>query len=62
MSPTLVNVHIDELTREWKVPRINSAEEINRKKYLNTKLTADDQIIIEDTDDKLQLSVHKRID
>jgi len=56
LSPALFNIYIDDLLRNWK----NNADAgiLLKRNYLNTLLFADDQVVIRDSEDKLQKSVY----
>ena len=56
LSPTLFNIYMDDMYRAWK----NKVDlGINFKNmYLNSLLYADDKVIIQDSEDKLQKSVY----
>lgn len=58
LSPTLFNIYMDVIIRDWKrviPPGIN----IGKGTCLNTLLYADDQVIIQETEDDLQLSLYR---
>ena len=57
LSPALFNIYIDDLLRNWK-HKADAGIMLNRKLYLNTLLFADDQVVIQDSKDKLQKSVY----
>jgi len=56
LSPTIFNIYIDDLLRNWK-HKVDAGIVLKRNLYLNTLLFADDQVIIQDSEDKLQKSV-----
>lgn len=58
LSPSLFNIYIDDILREWK-KCTNDGISLNRQNILNTLLFADDQIIIQDSEDNLQKAIHK---
>jgi len=60
LSPALFNIYIDDLLRNRK-QKADAGIMLKRNLYLNTLLFADDQVIIQDSEDKLQKSVHIRI-
>jgi len=57
LSPSLFNIYIDNLLRNWK-HKADTGIKLKRNIYLNTLLFADDQVIIQDSEDKLQKSVY----
>lgn len=57
MSPALFSIYIDDVIRQWQ-EQLNINFKINDK-ALNTILFADDQVIFGNTEDELQLAVHK---
>jgi hypothetical protein len=57
LSPALFNIYIDDLLRNWK-GKADAGIMLKRNLYLNTLLFADDQVIIQYSDDKLQKSVY----
>jgi hypothetical protein len=57
LSPALFIIYIDDLLRNWK-HSVDAGIMLKRNFYLNTLLFADDQIIIQDSEDKLQKSVY----
>ena len=57
LSPALFNFYIDHLLRNWKY-KADAGIALNRNLYLNTLLFANDQIIIQNTEDKLQKSLY----
>jgi len=57
LSPALFNICIADLLRNWK-HKADAGIMLKRKLYLNTLLFADDQVIIKDSEDKLQKSVY----
>ena len=52
LSLALFNTYIDDL-RNWKY-KVDAGIALKRNRYLNTLLFADDQIIKQNTEDKLQ--------
>jgi hypothetical protein len=56
LSPALFNIYIDDLLRNWK-NKVHDGTPLKRNLYLNTVLFADDQVIIQDSEDKLLKSV-----
>jgi hypothetical protein len=56
LSPTLFNIYLDDVTREWKT-RSNLGIRLKETAALNTLLFADDQIIIQESEDELQKSI-----
>lgn len=59
LSPTLFNLYIDDVLRIWKENNVAPGIELGPSQYLNTMLFADDQVIIQDKEDKLQMAVHR---
>jgi hypothetical protein len=57
LSPALFNIYIDDLLRNWK-HKADTGIKLKRNIYLNTLLFADDQVVIQDSEDKLQKSVY----
>ena len=57
LSLTLFNIYIDDLLRNWK-HKADAGTLLKRNLYLNTLLFADDQVVIQDSEDKLQKSVY----
>ena len=55
LSPTLFNIYIDDLLRNWK-HNADVGILLKRNLYLNTLLFADNQVVIQDSEDKLQKS------
>jgi hypothetical protein len=53
----LFNIYIDDLLRNWK-HKADTGILLKRNLYLNTLLFADDQVSIQNTEDKVQKSVH----
>lgn len=57
LSPTLFNIYMDDMFRTWK---LNVDPGIYFKKtFLNSLLYADDKVIIQDSEDKMQMAVYK---
>jgi len=57
LSPALFNIHIDDLLRNWK-HKVDAGIMLKRNLWLKTLLFTDDQVIIQDSEDKLQKSVY----
>jgi len=57
LSLALFNIYIDELLRNWK-HKADAGIMLKISIYLNTLLFADDQVIIQDSEDKRQKSVY----
>jgi len=55
-SPALFIIYIDDLLRNWK-HKVDTGIVLKRNFYLNTLLFADEQVIMQDSEDKLQKSV-----
>jgi transcription initiation factor TFIIIB Brf1 subunit/transcription initiation factor TFIIB len=58
LSPTLCNIHLDEIITKWQKQEITRIK-LSKNQQLSTLLLADDQVIIADTEDKLQKAAHK---
>jgi hypothetical protein len=57
LSPALFNIYIDDLLRKWK-HKADAGILLKRNlTYLNTLLFAEDQVFVQDSEDKLQKSV-----
>jgi hypothetical protein len=56
LSPALFNIYIGDFLRKWK-HKADAGIMLKRNLSLNTFLSADGQVIIEDSEDKLQKSV-----
>ena len=57
LSPAVFSIYIDDVLRNWK-NKVDACVVLKRNLYLNTLLSADDQVIIKDTEDKLQKSLY----
>ena len=57
LSPTLFNLYIDHITREWKSIAPKGVK-INKHYSLNMLLFADDQVLIAPDENTLQLQIH----
>ena len=57
LSPTLFNLYIDDLFRTW-TNHVKDGILLKRNRYFNTLLFVDDQLIIQDSEYKLQRFVH----
>jgi hypothetical protein len=57
LSTALFNMYIEDLLRNWKY-KADAGIVLQRNLYFNTLLFADDQIIIQDSEDKLQKSAY----
>jgi hypothetical protein len=57
LSPALFNIYVDDLLRNWR-HKVDAGILLKRNLYLNTLLFADDQVVIQDSEDKLQKSVY----
>ena len=57
LSPALFNIYIDDLLRNWKL-KAEDGIMLKRNLYINTLFFADDQVIIQDSEDKLQKYVY----
>ena len=58
LSPTLFNVYLEEIITKWQKQGITGIK-LSKNQQLSTLLFADDQVILADTEDNLQKSVHK---
>lgn len=58
LSPTLFNIYIDDITKEWKKV-VKPGLKISKKTHINALLFADDLAIIQETEDDLQRSLHQ---
>ena len=54
---TIFNIYIDDLLRNWKY-KVDAGIVLKGNLYLNTSLFADDQVITQDFEDKLQKSIY----
>ena len=57
LSLALFNIYVDDLPSSWK-HKADSGIVLKRNLYLNTLLFADDQVIMQDSEDKLQKSIY----
>jgi hypothetical protein len=57
LSPALFNIYIDDFLRNWK-HKTDAGTMLKRNLYLKTLLFANDQVIIQDSQNKLQKFVH----
>lgn len=57
ISPTLFNIYIDDMFRTWK-SYVNPGIYLKNNTFLNSLLYADDKVIIQDSEDKLQKSIY----
>jgi len=57
LSPALFNIYIEELLKNWK-HKSDTGILLKRNLCLNTLIFADDQVVIQDSEDKLQKSVY----
>ena len=57
LSPAPFNIYIDDLLRNWK-HKVDAGIVLKRNLYLNTLCFADDQVIVQDSEDKLHKSVY----
>ena len=57
LSPALFNIYIDDFLWNWK-HKADAGIMFKRNIYLNTLLFADDEVIIQDSEDKLQKSIY----
>jgi len=55
LSPALFNIYIDNLLRNWKY-KADAGIMLKINLYLNTLLFTDDQVTIQESEDKLQKS------
>ena len=52
LSPTLFNIHLDEIITEWQNQYLTGIK-LSKNQQLSTLLFADDQVIVADTEDNL---------
>ena len=57
LSPALFNIYIEDLLRNWK-HKADAGVLLKRNLYLDTLRFADDQVVIQNSEDKLQKSVY----
>ena len=57
LSPAFFNIYVDDLLRNWK-HKFDAGIMLERNLYLNKLLFPDDQVIIQDSEDKVQKSVY----
>jgi hypothetical protein len=55
LSPTLFNIHLDEIITKWQKQDITRIK-LSKNQHLSTLLFADDQVTIADTEDNLHKS------
>jgi hypothetical protein len=53
LSSVLFNIYINKIVQEFKT-MIKKGIQLNNRKYINTKLYADDQILMATSEDELQ--------
>ena len=58
LSPTLFNIYLDELMSTWQ-QGVDSGVKIGQGRFLNSLMFADDTVIIQESEDKLQMAIHK---
>ena len=58
LSPILFDLYINKILEEWQKNNVEGID-LGNKKYISTILFADDQILMADSEDKLQRNVHK---
>jgi len=58
ISPTLFNTYVNQIITEWKDEEIKGIK-IQLKKDVNALLFVGDQLIVADSEDALQISLHK---
>jgi Reverse transcriptase (RNA-dependent DNA polymerase). len=58
LLPTLFNIYLDEIVTTWQKENITGIP-LPENQQLLTLLCADEQVIISNTEDKLQNSAHK---
>jgi transcription initiation factor TFIIIB Brf1 subunit/transcription initiation factor TFIIB len=59
LSPTLFNIHLDEIITIWQKQDITGIKLSKKKTQLSTVLFADDEVIIANTEDNLQKAAQK---
>ena len=57
LSPALFNIYVEDFLRNWK-HKADTGIKLKRNLYLETLFFSDDQVIIQDSEDKLQKSVY----
>jgi hypothetical protein len=58
LSPTLFNIYIDDLNREWKL-LVNPGIQISPTVWINSMLFADDQVILQESEEELQRAMYQ---
>jgi hypothetical protein len=58
LSPTLFNIYLDYIVTTWQKEN-KTGIPLSENQQLLTLLCADEQVIISDTDDRLQITAHK---
>ena len=58
LSRTLFNMYLDEIITKWQNQDLTGIK-LSKKQQLSTMLFAEEQVIIEDTEDNLQKAVYK---
>jgi len=53
----IFNIYIDNILRNWK-HKADAGILLKRNLFLNTLLFADDQVVVQDSEDKLQKSLY----
>lgn len=59
LSPTLFNIYIDDMVRQWKHDISVGIRLAPSNTYINTLMFADDQVILQKSEDDLQHSVYR---
>lgn len=58
LSPTLFNIYLDYILRKWRC-HVDPGIRISNDDYLNTLLFADDMLIIQENENRLQQAIHE---
>lgn len=58
MSLTLFSIHVEDLVRNWKT-EVHQGIQMDRNCYMNVIMYADNVIILQNSEDNLQRSIHK---
>lgn len=56
ISPTLFNIYLDDIYRVWK-NKVDRGVQLKGSFYINSILYADDKVVIQETENKLQMSI-----
>lgn len=58
LSPTLFNIYLGYIIKRWK-NMVPSGIHLGKNTFLNTLLYADDQVILQENEDNLQISIYQ---